>query len=66
MGAWPMMDEWMTDLLGERPVYIGRKASAATATGSHRKHEAEQAALIDAALASSLAVRRPSVRASAK
>ncbi|MCB9777838.1 MAG: 2-oxoglutarate dehydrogenase E1 component [Alphaproteobacteria bacterium] len=50
MGAWPMMDEWMTDALGVRPRYAGRPAAAAPATGSHKKHKAEQAALIDAAL----------------
>ncbi len=50
MGAWPMMDEWMTDALGERPTYAGRPPAAAPATGSPRKHRAEQAALLTAAL----------------
>ena len=51
MGAWPMMDEWMTDLLGNRPRYVGRARAAAPATGSPRKHKADQDALIRAALA---------------
>ncbi|RME20573.1 MAG: 2-oxoglutarate dehydrogenase E1 component [Deltaproteobacteria bacterium] len=50
MGAWPMMDEWMTDALGERPTYAGRPPAASPATGSPRKHRQEQAALLEAAL----------------
>jgi len=50
MGAWPMLDEWMTDAIGVRPRYIGRPPAAAPATGSHRKHATEQSALVDAAL----------------
>ncbi|NOY25299.1 MAG: 2-oxoglutarate dehydrogenase E1 component [Oligoflexia bacterium] len=54
MGAWPMMDEWMTDALGDRPCYVGRRSAASPATGSHGAHQAEQQALIDQALAQSL------------
>jgi 2-oxoglutarate dehydrogenase E1 component len=51
MGAWPMMDEWMGDVLGGRPPrYIGRNPSAAPATGSPSKHAHEQHTLITAAM----------------
>jgi 2-oxoglutarate dehydrogenase E1 component len=51
MGAWPMMDEWIGEILGGRPPrYVGRPVSAAPATGSSRRHQAEQARLIDEAL----------------
>jgi 2-oxoglutarate dehydrogenase E1 component len=52
MGAWPLMDEWMSEVLGGRPPrYIGRRRAAAAATGSPKRHRTEQAALIDEALA---------------
>ncbi|MCK6505886.1 2-oxoglutarate dehydrogenase E1 component [Myxococcota bacterium] len=51
MGAWPMIDEWMADALGERPLYVGRKAAASPATGSPKRHRAEQEALLRKALA---------------
>ena len=48
MGAWPMFDEWLCNLLdGEYPEYIGRKTSASPAAGSKKNHTAEQAAIID-------------------
>jgi len=50
MGAWPMFDEWLTEALGERPRFIGRRASASTATGSPRRHETEQRSLVAQAL----------------
>ncbi len=51
MGAWPMYDEWLRDELpGFEVRYAGRKSAASPATGSHHKHEAEQAALVDDAL----------------
>ncbi len=47
MGAWPMVDEWFSDLLDARVVnYIGRKPSASPATGSSKVHKAEQANII--------------------
>jgi 2-oxoglutarate dehydrogenase E1 component len=52
MGAWPMLDEWMSEAVGRIPRYAGRKAAAAPATGYPEKHRAEQAALIEAALGS--------------
>ena len=52
MGAWPVILHWMLDELpaARLPRYVGRNAAAAPATGSHKKHQCEQAALIAAAL----------------
>ncbi|MEQ1567308.1 MAG: 2-oxoglutarate dehydrogenase E1 component [Myxococcota bacterium] len=52
MGAWPSLFHWFDEHLpGVAVLYVGRKAAASPATGSHKKHLAEQAALIEAALA---------------
>jgi len=57
MGAWTFVEHRIeealraVDVASKRPVYIGRPESASTATGSHKRHVAEQARLIDAALA---------------
>ncbi|WP_420805212.1 multifunctional oxoglutarate decarboxylase/oxoglutarate dehydrogenase thiamine pyrophosphate-binding subunit/dihydrolipoyllysine-residue succinyltransferase subunit [Intrasporangium chromatireducens] len=53
-GAWPLMAQWLQEdlaALGEtRPVQVAaRKASASPATGSSKKHAAEQAQLMDRA-----------------
>ena len=49
MGAWPMIDEWLCEMLdGGYPDYIGRSRSASPATGSSKIHKAEQSAIIDA------------------
>ena len=52
MGAWPMALHWFLDRPrgGRLPRYVGRAASAATATGSYRRHQQEQARLVDEAL----------------
>ncbi len=56
MGSWTYIHEPLEDLFTDlklpvsRPVYAGRKASAATATGLASKHAAEQETLIDQAL----------------
>ena len=55
-GAWPFMALNLPELLAEqgeaRPLrVVCRKASASPATGSHKKHEVEQAALMEAAFA---------------
>ncbi len=56
MGSWTYIHEPLEDLFTElklpvsRPVYAGRSASAATATGLASKHAAEQQALINQAL----------------
>lgn len=57
MGAWTfvlprlanILDELLRD--GGLPTYVGRPASAAPATGSYKKHVAEQARLVNDALA---------------
>lgn len=56
MGAWQFVDRRIEQTLLDighskpRPVYIGRKAAAATATGYLQRHEAEQKQLVDQAL----------------
>jgi 2-oxoglutarate dehydrogenase E1 component len=57
MGAWsfvePLLEEVLTEVGGaaRRAVFAGRVAAASPATGLLTKHQAEQAALLDAALA---------------
>jgi 2-oxoglutarate dehydrogenase E1 component len=56
MGAWSFVDRHIEavccglDGAGRRPSYAGRPGSAATATGSAKRHAKEQADLIDQAL----------------
>ena len=56
MGGWNYIQpgiEWVLDHLGakfERPRFVGRAASAATATGLMKRHLEERAHLIDEAL----------------
>jgi 2-oxoglutarate dehydrogenase E1 component len=56
MGAWSFVEpniEWVLDHIGakhKRPGYVGRTASASTATGLMRKHMAELKAFLDEAL----------------
>jgi 2-oxoglutarate dehydrogenase E1 component len=49
MGAWPFLRTALANLLGKEPLYIGRTASAAPATGSHRIHGEEQKRIIEEA-----------------
>jgi len=55
-GAWLFAEDWLEQCLadagfkGMRPQYAGRDASASPATGLAKRHQAEQAALIAAAL----------------
>jgi 2-oxoglutarate dehydrogenase E1 component len=57
MGAWAFISEFLEETLGHidakhgRARYVGRKASASTATGIASKHKAEQQALLDEAFA---------------
>ncbi len=53
MGAWTFVQPYFNELLtnGQHLTYAGRKASAATATGSLKVHQAEQDALVKEALA---------------
>jgi 2-oxoglutarate dehydrogenase E1 component len=56
MGAWFFVDRRLEDLLRDlehpspRPIYAGRKESAAPATGIPARHQEEQRGLVDAAL----------------
>jgi 2-oxoglutarate dehydrogenase E1 component len=51
MGAWPFLHERLAALAGTRTLrYVGRPISASPATGSHHRHEEQQAALVNAAL----------------
>jgi 2-oxoglutarate dehydrogenase complex dehydrogenase (E1) component-like enzyme len=53
MGPWRFVQEQVQPLLAEtRRVlgYIGRPESAATATGSHRRHTQEQQDIVEQAL----------------
>ncbi len=63
MGAWRHMREWLQPLLegsGRRLHYVGRPESASPATGSYKRHLAEQAAVIEEAFAA--APRKTGVR----
>jgi len=57
MGAWSFVDRRIEaataklDIRGKRPAYAGRPEMAATATGLLKRHNAEQARLVDQALA---------------
>ena len=56
MGAWRFIQEQVQPLIAQtRRIlgYVGRPASAATATGSHRRHQQEQREIVEAALAPS-------------
>jgi 2-oxoglutarate dehydrogenase E1 component len=52
MGAWPSYLQWFLDHLGAAnlPRYVGRKASASPAAGSHKVHVREQTELVTHAL----------------
>jgi 2-oxoglutarate dehydrogenase E1 component len=56
MGSWTFVDRRIEAVLAEigakqkRPVYVGRPAAAATATGLLKRHNLEQAKLVDEAL----------------
>jgi 2-oxoglutarate dehydrogenase E1 component len=51
MGAWSYIAPLLRESLGFDPEYIGRPASAATATGSSKHHAIEQKAIISDLLA---------------
>ncbi len=56
MGAWSFLDRRLEAVLTaidhkcKRPVYVGRNASASTASGSLKKHNAQQDELVEKAL----------------
>jgi 2-oxoglutarate dehydrogenase E1 component len=52
MGGWAFIEQRLENILSgcERPIYVGRSASASPATGSYAIHQAEQARLVAEAL----------------
>jgi len=52
MGGWTFVEPRLEKLVPvcERPIYVGRAASASPATGSYHIHQAEQAKLLSEAL----------------
>ncbi|GGE05171.1 2-oxoglutarate dehydrogenase subunit E1 [Polymorphobacter glacialis] len=65
-GAWTFVGPLIEQALGQRPLYAGRAAAAATATGLMRRHNAEQAKLIAEALGSSRAEVTAAIRGGLK
>jgi 2-oxoglutarate dehydrogenase E1 component len=65
-GAWTFVAPLIEAALGKRPVYAGRAAAAATATGLMRRHNAEQAKLIAEALGSTRAEVTAAIRGGLK
>ncbi len=63
-GAWLFVEPLIEEALGVRPAYAGRAASAATATGLLRRHQAEQAKLVAEALGHSKAEVRSAIKSS--
>jgi 2-oxoglutarate dehydrogenase E1 component len=61
-GAWSFVEPLIEAALNRRPIYAGRAASAATATGLARRHAAEQAKLVAEALGHSGAEVRSAIR----
>jgi 2-oxoglutarate dehydrogenase E1 component len=53
MGAWPFLSERLAGLLqgGQTLRYVGRPLSASPASGSHHRHEEQQKALVEEAIA---------------
>jgi len=55
MGAWTFVQERLARVLPDLPLrYAGRPQGSSTATGSHKRHLAEQAALVRDALGGAL------------
>ena len=52
MGGWTFVEPRLVNFVAaiDRPIYVGRRASASPATGSYSIHQAEQAELISKAL----------------
>lgn len=46
MGGWSYVEPLLREALGFSPIYVGRPASAATATGSGKHHAVEQKAIV--------------------
>ena len=65
-GAWSFVESFIEDALGKRPVYAGRAAAAATATGLMRRHNAEQGKLVAEALGASKSEVNAAIRSGLK
>ncbi len=65
-GAWTFIAPLIEAALGRRPIYAGRAAAAATATGLMKRHNAEQAKLIAEALGASRAEITAAIRSGLK
>ncbi|MCG2841572.1 2-oxoglutarate dehydrogenase E1 component [Sandaracinobacter sp. RS1-74] len=65
-GSWFFVDPLIEEALGQRAVYAGRAAAAATATGLARRHAAEQTKLIHEALGEDKKAVRAAIRSSLK
>jgi 2-oxoglutarate dehydrogenase E1 component len=63
-GAWFFVEPLIEEALGRRAAYAGRAASAATATGLMRRHQAEQAKLVAEALGHSRSEVRSAIKSS--
>jgi len=50
MGAWSFLRPHLARLLGSEPLYVGRKAAASPAVGSHRLYKEEQERIVAEAL----------------
>lgn len=50
-GGWDHLRPRLRQLIGREPIYIGRRPSASTATGSHRVHKEEQQQILHNAFA---------------
>lgn len=50
MGPWPHLQHRLARAIDRDPEYCGRRAAAAPAVGSHRRHREEQQQIIDSAL----------------
>ena len=50
MGAWTFLAPIIEDVIGRRPEFVGRRATASPATGSLTLHKREQTELIANAL----------------
>jgi 2-oxoglutarate dehydrogenase E1 component len=63
MGAWHFVEAYLRELLppGGELSCVSRKASASTAAGSHRLHEAQEKSLIEKALGAAAVERAPHV-----
>ena len=65
-GAWTFIAPLIEQALGKRPIYAGRAAAAATATGLLKRHNAEQAKLVAEALGASRAQITAAIRGGLK